>query len=262
MAAGAARAITNGQPDGGAHPYVGLVAFYDADDAYVQRCSGTLIGRSTVLTAAHCAFADDGAALTTVRVWFDDVVGPGVISGCGGEPSGASGCGVKGLAVPHPGFDAYETFPDSKDIAVVRLESRVRGVPLGKLPPVGVLDALRKTDPVLTLVGYGFVQLEPVVDDGGRTRRTTTAELAALNGKTTDGFNVKTKPGPRGGTFCDGDSGGPVLLGTTRTVVAVSSLVKGSCGKADLSYRVDTKASQDWIRAAAGLGARIGDDGA
>ena len=43
LAAGVARAITYGEPDGTAHPYVGLVALYN-DDVYTSfRCSGVLI---------------------------------------------------------------------------------------------------------------------------------------------------------------------------------------------------------------------------
>ena len=62
-------AITNGQPDGDVHPYVGLLVF----DVYVPdmgnvpawRCSGALISPDVVLTAGHCT---DGAA--AARVWF------------------------------------------------------------------------------------------------------------------------------------------------------------------------------------------------
>ena len=261
--AGAAHAITNGEPDNGAHPYVGLVAFYDADDVYRQRCSGALIAKKVVLTVAHCAFADDGTRLTTARVWFDDVIAPGVISGCSGAPSGQDGCGTKGTAVPHPGFDDYASFPDTKDVAVVLLDSKVKGVGLGKLPPVGILDELKrkKKDSLFTLVGYGFVQIKPDVIEGDRTRRTTTARLGGLNGKSTAGFNLKTKPGQDGGTFCSGDSGGPVLLGDTKVVVAISSLGKGNrCEKADLNYRIDTQATQDWIASVVGSAARLGDE--
>jgi len=57
-----AAAITNGQPDNGAHPYVGQLLFYvpDAQDSRFDdpgawyNCSGTLVSATVVLTAGHC----------------------------------------------------------------------------------------------------------------------------------------------------------------------------------------------------------------
>jgi secreted trypsin-like serine protease len=61
-----ADAITNGQPDNGAHPYVGLVVFYDASGTPTHRCSGTMISRRTLLTAGHCTcFGDSGGPIFT-----------------------------------------------------------------------------------------------------------------------------------------------------------------------------------------------------
>jgi len=66
---GAAHAITNGQPDGNKHPYVGLLVFDSAPGAPGWRCSGSLIAPNVVLTAGHCT---DGAV--AARVWFDEDV--------------------------------------------------------------------------------------------------------------------------------------------------------------------------------------------
>ena len=54
---GVASAITNGQPDGNNHPYVGLLVFDDAPGHPAWRCSGSLIAPTVVLTAAHCTVA-------------------------------------------------------------------------------------------------------------------------------------------------------------------------------------------------------------
>src|SRR4028119_1067858 len=67
LCAGAASAITSGQPDGNAHPNVGgLVNDTQYSDGTWIYCSGTLISPTVFLTAAHCA--DDGAR---VGVTFD-----------------------------------------------------------------------------------------------------------------------------------------------------------------------------------------------
>ncbi|MGL6280033.1 MAG: S1 family peptidase [Gaiella sp.] len=236
-----AHAITNGEPDGTAHPYVGLVGFYDADGTYVQRCSGSLIAPTVVLTAAHCAFADDGTQLVEARAWFDPVVDPGVVSG--------KVEGTGGTAVPHPDFDAYASFPESNDVAVVRLTAPVSGVGLASLPPVGVLDTLTKKTASFTLVGYGLLQVKPVEVTGDRTRLRADAVLGGQHGSKTAGFNLRTKPGKDGGGFCFGDSGGPALLGDTDVVVGVSSLVQQNCTSYALSYRIDTVAVRGWLAA-------------
>jgi len=64
MAANVA-AITNGQPDGDNHPYVGLLVFDDIPDRPAWRCSGALIAPNVVLTAGHCT---DGAV--AARYWY------------------------------------------------------------------------------------------------------------------------------------------------------------------------------------------------
>ena len=66
---GTAGAITNGQPDAGRHPYVGLLVFDSAPGTPGWRCSGALISPTVVLTAGHCT---DGAV--AARIWMDEDV--------------------------------------------------------------------------------------------------------------------------------------------------------------------------------------------
>jgi hypothetical protein len=63
---GVAAAITNGQPDGDNHAYVGILIFDPPDlNQGRWRCSGSLIAPNVVVTAGHCT---DGAV--NARVWF------------------------------------------------------------------------------------------------------------------------------------------------------------------------------------------------
>ena len=59
-------AITDGTPDtSNRFPFVGLLAFRDADGEYMHRCSGTLLTPTIVLTASHCT---DGTSI--VHAYF------------------------------------------------------------------------------------------------------------------------------------------------------------------------------------------------
>jgi secreted trypsin-like serine protease len=74
-----------------------------------------------------------------------------------------------------------------------------------------------------------------------------------LRSHNTDGFNLQTNGNgdDRGGT-CSGDSGGPVFYGgfSSNTIVAVTSFGLNSyCKGVDFSYRTDSKAVINWIRA-------------
>jgi V8-like Glu-specific endopeptidase len=62
-----ASAITNGEPDGNRHPYVGLAVF-DVDGSPSHRCSASLLTPTVVLTAGHCTEGTSAA-----RIWFDEV---------------------------------------------------------------------------------------------------------------------------------------------------------------------------------------------
>jgi hypothetical protein len=71
-----ANAITHGQPDNGAHPYVGELLFFVPDEPDSRfddpgswfTCSGTLLNDHIVLTAGHCTYATGrGGASTTAN---------------------------------------------------------------------------------------------------------------------------------------------------------------------------------------------------
>ena len=66
---GTVMAITNGEPDDGRHPYVGLLVFDYAPGSPGWRCSGALIAPDVVLTAGHCT---DGLGARCDDATIDD----------------------------------------------------------------------------------------------------------------------------------------------------------------------------------------------
>jgi hypothetical protein len=232
-----AAAITDGVPDGGAHPYVGLAVFYDAAGTALWRCSGTLLSSRVFLTAGHCT---DGAA--SAQVWFDEHV----TFDTGYPFSG----GVTGTPYTHPGFQLV--LPNTNDVGIIVLDKRVRSGTYGRLPALGALDALatkRGTQEVtFTVVGYGLQEVKPTVM-AERSRLQATVQLVNLRSALTDGYNIQhtNAPGTGGGT-CFGDSGGPVFQGTSSVIVGITSFgLNANCAGSGFAYRTDIASAQDFI---------------
>jgi secreted trypsin-like serine protease len=74
--------------------------------------------------------------------------------------------------------------------------------------------------------------------------------IVNLHNQLTDGFNIGSTANPgdgKGGT-CNGDSGGPVFLQGTDTIVGVTSFgLNHRCKGLDFSYRVDRAEVLAWI---------------
>lgn len=244
---GNAAAITNGEPDNGRHPYVGLLVFDDADGP-AWRCSGTLLSPTVVLTAGHCT---DGAV--AARVWFDENVQDNSEYPFGGDtsyegtpytnPDYCSECG-NGL----PGF-AY------RDVGIVVLSEPVPTSAVseyGQLPDAGVVDTLANKTPV-DLVGYGVQEQNkgggPPTWTGLRVRMYAPSELVSGKFKHSNEFiRLAMNPGGGSGGSCFGDSGGPDLLGGTDVVLGVNSYVTNSnCAGVGYASRVDIPVVLDWI---------------
>jgi len=265
---GVASAITNGQPDGDNHPYVGLLVF----DVYVEdvgnvpawRCSGALIAPNVVLTAGHCT---DGAA--AARIWFDEKLqaedGTYLVPD---YPAGGV-VAIEGTPYTNPDYQSSDNpygggngLPafSYRDVGIVVLDEEVTDLGYAQLPYAGQVDEL-KNKTAIDFVGYGvqyqaqvpgseLPQPPPYYRWTGLKNRMY-APSALVSGKfvhSAEYMKLALNPGGGSGGTCFGDSGGPDLLGGTNTVLAVNSYVTNvNCSGVGYSSRVDILEVLEWI---------------
>jgi hypothetical protein len=237
-------AITNGEPDEGRHPFVGLMVADDEDGNPLWRCSGTLISESVFLTAGHCT--EPPAARATI--WFAEDVDA--------EPDYPFDGDVDGTTYTHPNYDPAAFY--LYDLGVVVLDEPVDMDEHGELPDLGVLDGIKGKDKkaALTAVGYGLQEINPNRYTGERLRLLAPLDLIDTKGVfgVPRGTSIKVSGSGVGGDHsasggtCFGDSGGPQFLAETNIVAAVTSFgLNGNCAGVGGGYRVDQADDLDWI---------------
>jgi hypothetical protein len=212
-------AILNGKPDT-AHPYVGILVTV-VDGQRVPVCSGFLVSPTVFVTAGHCVAALGGTLPAYVS--FDEAYTSGSVL-------------LSGAAVPNPAFSVV----GEHEIAAVILDEEVTDKGYAQLPSLGLLDSSVKKD-ALTVVGYGANGfLKGGVPDFRFVRSFGDARISKLE---KDGFNLRMSSG-----ICVGDSGGPVLLGSSHVVVGINSSVNNrKCAGNAFAFRLDTAESLDFL---------------
>ena len=246
--AGIVSAITDGEPDGDGHPYVGLMVAIDDAGEPLWRCSGTLISQTLFLTAGHCTEAPAARAV----VWFESDI-ENNLDELGYPYGGATS--IEGDVYTHPQFD-----PDAfylYDLGMVVLDEAAPITEFGTLPELDQLDALKpkkdRTFAGFTAVGYGLQASFPEGADwktiAERVRMVAYPVLLNINapGITGDYSMLLSNNHATGGT-CYGDLGGPNFIRDTNIIAGVTSFgMNVSCAGTGGVYRIDRADDLDWI---------------
>ncbi|GGC68639.1 trypsin-like serine protease [Hoyosella rhizosphaerae] len=236
-----AGAITNGEPDGKGHPYVGLMMAVGPNGAPSGACSGALVSNRIFVTAGHCT-ADAASA----RIWFDADVESGWPDN--GFPFFGE---ASGTPYTHPEFDR-ENFR-YRDVGVVVLDEPVNKPRYASLPELNQLDSLAtqrgQQDVTFTAVGYGSQGMKPDRADAMLpTRMLAHPKLNQINSGRTGDYSMLVSANANTGGTCQGDSGGPILSGTSDVLVAVTSYsVNPKCAGTNGAFRMDRSWSLNWI---------------
>jgi secreted trypsin-like serine protease len=192
-----------------------------------QDCSGTLIARDLVITAAHCVAGGGNFSMTT-----------------------SAGAIPVSQVVIHPAFrrDSYETHKPSPDVAILKLASPA---------PRHLRPARLTTEKSFPPHGTSFViaGFGEAVEGDRRIGTLRTAQL--INAGTTGGIMLRlTAPKTAPGTgSCTGDSGGSAYRSDDQVLVlyGVIAWAGGNSGRnCGLVTGIVLIANQiDWIRATA-----------
>ena len=264
VAVSPAAAITGNFVKDFEHPFVGLIVFYDDNDVFLGRCSGSLLDPYNFLTAGHCVPGATRAIIyfqQDAGVHFDPVTQIDPVTGypefCVGSTLGstcATATTIYSYGFPRP-------LPDRHDVALVVLDQPINLPEYGQLPEAGYLDQLataRGTQEVtFTSSGYGLTYKESAHNGkpniSFRERLMALSTLTNLRSFLTDGFNLQANGNGAGeGGTCNGDSGGPVFHGgySSNLIVAVTSFgLNVLCRGTDFSYRVDQADVLAWLDA-------------
>lgn len=169
---------------------VALLALFDSRDQIYGICSGTLISKNKILTAAHC---------------MEETAG--VIALIAGEQL------IVEAAVSNPLYNGQAGSPF--DIAVLTLEANSRAT------PVAILGSdLPRVSESITIYGYGETETHSDTED-------LNLRAAFMRIQSLENGNIIAAYNSTGSSTCLGDSGGPAVIqrGDEFVIAAVATAV-------------------------------------
>ncbi len=253
-----------GEPDDHRHPNVGWISAFNADGNRLGgSCSGTLIAPKVFLTASHCTISihDDRVGNPAhsgfqVKVGFtEDFILPGAhISSISDQSLVYDAERVHS----NPDYDYYWMSPDPQraDIAVVVLEEEAE-IPLASLPYEGELSDLKRASAIRKLtfpaVGYGSVDVVIPPWHGSypsnwfgysQGRYVGYTRFRALH----PGYMILSMNHSTGDSGpCYGDSGGPIFIGDSDIIAAITVAGDVMCRAMTAPLRLDTQGARDFL---------------
>lgn len=247
---GIAGAVTDGERDGEAHPYVVLLLM-EVDGAPAFRCSGTLLSATILLTAGHCTNGFLDNEFSGMRIFTESDVEVGI-----GTTNNYPYAGPNSVeAVSWAAHPLYETGSFSlHDVGIVILKEP--GVVLneyGTLPTENQFDSLRKgRHTTFTSVGYGLQESFPdqasFLENNTRTRYAAHPWLIQINGGIVGDFSMLLSNNAHSGGTCFGDSGGANFLENSNLVAGITSFgLNGNCAGTGGVFRTDRQDVLDFV---------------
>lgn len=205
-----------------AYPYVGAIKIGDE-----LHCTGTLVGTSTVLTAAHCVYGFESRLLTsTVFIIGSNVQQPDQ------QPQPVVGYDFPGKSAADP--YSYDPQHYANDIAVLYLKAQPKLTPVKLHNGKPAWSDIIAKQLSLTFVGFGYDLLNRQQVAPG-IKREASWYVSVANERTVE-FPASDK-----GT-CKGDSGGPAFLiesGDIMQMAITSGSETATCRDGGVETRVD-----------------------